>query len=254
LAAARAARRARWEDVRRRRADGQSIQGIARDLGMGRRTVRRLLATPDPPRNRVLHPRPGGLTSPSLQPYVAYLQDRWQAGGHNISRLYREIAAQGFTKSRSLVAQALLAWRPPRPPGPRRRGRPRQRRVSVRWLCLRPPAHLDAGERAALDQLLAADAALRTGYDLLQRFRRVIAARDGAALATWLVDAQASGLAPFVGLANGIAADRAAVEAALTTPWSTGPVEGHVHRVKLLKRQHYGRAKLDLLRARVLAA
>jgi len=55
-------------------------------------------------------------------------------------------------------------------------------------------------------------------------------------------------------LANGIVADRAALEAALTTPWSTGPVEGHVHRVKLLKRQHYGRASLALLRRRVLAA
>lgn len=68
---ARAARRARWEDVRQRRAAGQSIQGIARDLGMGRRTVRALLATPDPPRNRVLEPRPSGLSSPSLQPYLS---------------------------------------------------------------------------------------------------------------------------------------------------------------------------------------
>lgn len=255
LADARAARRARREDVCGRRAAGQSIQGIARDLGMSRRTVRRLLATPDPPRNRAAQPRPGGLTSPSLAPFVAYLQDRWQAGVHNITQLYREIAAQGFTKSRSLVAQALLAWRPPRPEGePRRRGRPRRRRFRVRWLCLRPPDQLGADERAALDQVLADDVTLRTGYDLLQQFRAVIADRDVAALATWLTDAQASALAPFVSLANGIVADRAAVEAALTTPWSTGPVEGHVHRVKLLKRQHYGRAKLDLLRARVLAA
>ena len=257
VAAARAARRARWEDVRTRRAAGQSILGIARDLGMGRRTVRRFLATPDPPRNRVLHPRPAGLTSPSLQPYVAYLQDRWQAGIRNITQLYREIAAQGFPKSRSLVAQALLAWRPPLPPGPARRGRrrtPRVRRVNVRWLCVRPPDHLDATERAALEHVFAEDATVKAGYDLLQRFRAVLAHRDVAELAIWLTDARASELAPFVAMANGIAADRAAVEAALTTPWSTGPVEGHVHRVKLLKRQHYGRAKLDLLRARVLAA
>lgn len=259
-AAARAARHARWEDVRNRRAEGQSIKGIARDLGMGRGTVRGLLATPDPPRNRVLHPpgqRPDALSSPSLQPYLAYLQDRWQAGVRNISQLYREIDAMGFTKSRSLVAQALLAWRPPPPPGPRRRGRrrtQRARRVNVRWLCLRQPDQLDARERAALDHVFAEDATVKAGYDLLQRFRAVLAERDVAALATWLTDAHASELAPFVSMANGIVADRAAVEAALTTPWSTGPVEGHVHRVKLLKRQHYGRAKLDLLRARVLAA
>ena len=259
-AAGRAARRARWEEVRRRRAEGQSILGIARDLGMGRKTVRRLLATPDAPRNRVLQPRPGGLTSPSLQPYVSYLQDRWQEGVRNISLLYREIEAMGFTKSRSLVAQALLDWRPPLPPGPRRRGQrrtPRTRRVKLRWLCLRPPDQLDETERAALTSVFAEDPSVKAGYDLLQRFRAVVAERDvhgAAGLATWLADAQASELAPFVAFANGIVADRVAVEAALTLPWSTGPVEGHVHRVKLLKRQHYGRAKLDLLRARVLAA
>jgi Transposase len=62
-----------------------------------------------------------------------------------------------------------------------------------------------------------------------------------------------SGLASFVSFARGVEADRAAVEAALSLPWSTGPVEGHVHRVKLLKRRGYGRAKLDLLRRLVLA-
>ncbi len=107
----------------------------------------------------------------------------------------------------------------------------------MRWLCV-----------------LAEDPVLKTGYDLLQQFRTVLAGRDVPGLATWLATAQASELPSFVALANGISADHVAVEAALTTPWSTGPVEGHVHRVKLLKRQHYGRAKLDLLRRRVLAA
>ncbi len=71
---------------------------------------------------------------------------------------------------------------------------------------------------------------------------------------TWLADAQASGLASFVSLANGLQADRSAVEAALTTEWSTGPVEGHVHKLKLIKRQGYGRASFALLRRRILAA
>jgi transposase len=257
--AARARRVARWEEVRARHAAGETLSGIARELGLDRKTVRRWLHQPDPPAAKGRSPRPPDLPSPSLQPYLRYLQERWQAGCTNISQLYREIAAQGFTKSRSLVAQALLAWRGPRPaPAPRRpdgswrRGRPRQRRLKVRWLCLRPPEQLAAEERAALDRVLTEDATLKTGYDLLQRFRQVVADRDVAALGPWLADAQASDVAPFVTLARGIVADRAAVEAALTTPWSTGPVEGHVHRVKLLKRQHYGRAKLDLLRARVL--
>ena len=89
---------------------------------------------------------------------------------------------------------------------------------------------------------------------MLQRFRHVVADRDVQALEPWLQDAAASALPPFVSLANGLRADRAAVDAALTLPWSNGPVEGHVTRVKLLKRQGYGRMKLDLLRRRVLAA
>ncbi len=86
------------------------------------------------------------------------------------------------------------------------------------------------------------------------RFRVVAADGDVPALDQWLADARASPFAAFTGLANGIARGRAAVDAALTTRWSTGPVEGHIHRLKLIKRQGYGRAKLDLLRCRVLAA
>ena len=250
--AQRAARVARWEHVRELGAGGMSLRGIARELGLHRKTVRRLLATPAPPRNQIVHPRPGGLSSPLLQPYVPYLQDRWQQGCHNVSQLYRELVALGYPGSRSLLHQALGRWRPPRPPPRRGQGRPRRR--SVRWLCLRPPDQLPPEEREALDRVLAEDPELATGYALLQRFRVLVTARDLGALDGWLRDAQQSGLPSFISLATGIAADRAPVAAALTLPWSTGPVEGQVHRVKLIKRQGYGRAKLDLLRRRVLAA
>lgn len=70
----------------------------------------------------------------------------------------------------------------------------------------------------------------------------------------WLTNAANSELPPFVGFTRGVAADRDAVIAAFTEPWSTGPVEGHVHKIKLLKRAAYGRAGLPQLRARILAA
>ena len=76
----------------------------------------------------------------------------------------------------------------------------------------------------------------------------------GVGLDRWLADAASSELPPFVGFTRGIATDRAAVYAAFTLPWSTGPVEGHVHKIKLLKRQAYGRAGLPQLPARILAA
>ena len=246
-------RRARWQHVRDLRDAGASIQGIARETGMHRRTVRNYLATAEPPPSRP-PPRPAGLTSPLLQPWVSYLQDRWQQGCHNVAQLFRELEAQGYPGSRSLLQQALQPWRPPRPPRRSRGSRPRRHHLSVRWLCLRPADQRADHERRALEQLLADDPELATGYQLLQRFRQLIATRDPSALDAWLDGAEASGLPPFVSLAHGIRTDRAAVNAALTTPWSNGQVEGQVHRLKLVKRQGYGRAKLDLLARRVRAA
>lgn len=253
MADRRAARIARWEEVQRRHKEGEGLRHIAREMGISRITVRRLIDTPIPPRNRIVHPRPGGLSSPSLQPYVSYLQDRWQEGCTNIAQLFREIVQQGYAGSCSLLYTALHSWRPPRPP-PEQRRRQKRRRFSVRWLCLRPPDQLKPEEQTALEQILDEDAELAAAYRLLQRFRELIAERSVAALDTWLQDAQASNLASFVGLANGIVKDRAAVEAALTTRWSTSMVEGHIHRVKLIKRQGYGRSSFALLKRRILAA
>ena len=105
-----------------------------------------------------------------------------------------------------------------------------------------------------LESVLSHDNELTGGHTLLQQFRHVLAVREIVTLEKWLDTAKSSGMATFVGLANGIEADRAAVDAALALPWSNGPTEGHINRVKLIKRQGYGRAKFDLLRRRVLAA
>jgi transposase len=173
-----------------------------------------------------------------------------------VAQLKRELAAHGYRGSYSLLMQALAPWRGPRPPpepGPgRRRSRPRVKRVNVRWLCLRPPDRLDQDERNALVEILMDDERLTAGYTLLQRFRRLIARRSARDLDQWLEDAVSSGLRPFVSLARGIQADYAAVTNGLKLPWSAGPVEGTVTRVKLLKRQGYGRASTRLLRRRII--
>jgi transposase len=81
---------------------------------------------------------------------------------------------------------------------------------------------------------------------------QMIREQSGHHLDAWLGEAEASNLPEFQSFAKGIHQDKAAVQAGLTLPWSTGPLEGHVNRLKLLKRSMYGRAKLPLLRARVL--
>src|SRR5260370_5365104 len=158
----RARRTARWEAVRERFAAGQTQRQIARELGIARMTVQRLLNTPSPsmaapPESCPPEPsRPGGLSSPSLLPYLAYLQTRWQAGCSNILQLHPEIAELGSLGRRSLIYRALVPWRGPRPPpeagggSPRRGGRPRRaKRFSFRWLWLRPPHQLDHEEKDA---------------------------------------------------------------------------------------------------------
>jgi transposase len=85
--------------------------------------------------------------------------------------------------------------------------------------------------------------------DLVERFHRMVRDRDPDALPAWIIDAAGSVLASF---GKGIVADQAAVLAALTQPWSNGQTEGQITRLKLVKRQMYGRAKLDLLRARLI--
>ncbi len=137
----------------------------------------------------------------------------------------------------------------------RRKERQRQRRqVSVRSLCVRLPQHLDDRERAARDTLLEQIPELGAGYALVQRFRALLAEHNLPGLDGWLADARDSRLRSFVSLAAGLESDRAAVEAAITLPWSTGQVEGQVHKLKLIKRRGYGRASFGLLRRRVLAA
>ena len=117
------------------------------------------------------------------------------------------------------------------------------------------PDKLDAQEGAFLAHLAEAAPDLTRAGELASRFAALIrGAPDkeaGPALDTWLADARGTALDAFV---RGITRDRNAVLAALVEPWSTGPVEGQINRLKLLKRTMYGRAKFDLLRCRVLAA
>jgi transposase len=93
-----------------------------------------------------------------------------------------------------------------------------------------------------------------TAYELIQEFADMARERKGRSLEAWLTKATTSGITELRGLARGLVEDRAAVEAGLSLAWSNGQTEGQVNKLKLLKRQMYGRATFDRLRRRVLRA
>ena len=81
--------------------------------------------------------------------------------------------------------------------------------------------------------------------------QRMTRGGKGEELGSWIDDAMRSPLASF---AAGIRADRKAVAAAIVEPWSNGQTEGQITKLKAVERQMFGRAKLDLLRARLIVA
>ena len=134
---------------------------------------------------------------------------------------------------------------PPRPPQ-------QQAKKVASWI-LTPPGDLAGGVRAALAQITARCEEPNSSA-LVREFADMLCNRRGEHLEAWASRAEASPVSELRGFSKGLRRDWAAVTAGLTVSYSSGAVEGHVNRIKMIKRQMYGRAKPDLLRKRVLLA
>ena len=232
-----------YDEAVRLHKDGVSIKAIARRLGMARNTVRRWLrgAAPD-----LLCRRPS-----MLEPHYALLEQRWTEGCHNGAQLWRELRDGGFRGGLRVVSEWASRQRLRECPGRSSLSvkAPPPRRIAR--LLTAEPAALPAEDRHYLERLLTLSAPLARARDLALRFAGIVREHKVGELSRWIVDAANSDMSSF---ATGLRQDEAAVRAALQLPWSNGQTEGQITRLKLIKRQMYGRAKHDLLRARVLQA
>jgi transposase len=246
----------RYEEVRRLYQQGHTQRAIAIRLGLSRKTVRTYLTAAAFPEQKKRRVAPG-----QIVPFLDFLRRRWREGCHNATQLWRELQAQGFQGGRTTVLSVVSAWRAELPPEERRTsGRAPGRRPSTRvpapravvWFLLRQPEERTAEESRFAERLLELRPELALARDLVQEFFGFTRRRDASVLEAWLARAEASGIAALKGFCSGVRRDWDAVLAGLTLEWSNGPVEGHVNRLKAIKRQMYGRAGFDLLKARVL--
>ncbi|MGI5147634.1 ISL3 family transposase [Plantactinospora sp. CA-294935] len=121
------------------------------------------------------------------------------------------------------------------------------------WIC-RHPDNLVDRDTGQLRQILDRCPELRSAVELVRSFADMMTHLNGERLTTWITAAEQAALPGISRFATGLTADLAAVTAGLSLPFSSGPVEGNVNRIKMIKRQRYGRAGFDLLRKRILLA
>jgi transposase len=229
-------------------AQGTAIREICRQLGLARGTVRRF-ARADTVEELLTHNGTGRRTS-ILEPFTPYLHQRWNEGCTNAAVLFVEITARGYRGGQTLVRHYLRQFRAtasiPRPP----RTPPSVRRV-VRWIMTNPQNMTETDQRQ-LDAILATSTQLTALAGYVRTFATMLCSRRGQELEAWMTAVDADDQPALRSFVRGSRRDQDAVTAGLTLPWSSGTVEGHVNRLKMLKRQMFGRAKPDLLRKRVL--
>lgn len=240
------------------------VATIARQLGMSRQGVYNYLHMTQPPERTRIHR--GGKAL--IDPYKEYLIQRWNEGCRSAQQLYREIKAAGYPGSSTAVGRFVAPLRAKKGKArsfktvepvsetsvsmeEAKKKRPPTALQVAHWITFKEEQRLE-WQKDYLTRLCQADQEIAKTYELIQIFTAMLRERQGAQLDSWLKLVKEQGVAELQSFAQGLERDYDAVQAGLTLPWSQGPVEGHVQRLKVLKRQAYGRASFDQLRKRVL--
>ena len=249
----RARRMKRYRQVIALHHQGMSQRAIAKQLGIHRETVGRFIHADHFPERA---PRPSGCKT---DPFVDYLWNRWQQGCRNAAQLTRELESRGFTGSYCGVCRVLARWRQNDPeatsshPSTTRDVSRRTSTKRLAWLLLKNDRDLKPDDQAIRRAFFRRCPDVKLAARLGRKFAEMIRRRSSNRLDAWIDRVQRNDVPKALRIfAAGLKTDYAAVRAALTMQWSNGQVEGQVNRLKLLKRQMYGRANFDLLRLRVL--
>ena len=228
------------------RAEGRGLREIARHLGWGLHTVQRYdrAAT----WQELVDGRWQAKRPSKLDPFKPYLDQHAGQGHGSFTRLFREIRELGYDGSYSVVRNYLDRTRPEK--APLGEAPPTVRDVT-NWLCRRPDT-LTEDQRPRLKAILDRCPELQAASAQVRAFATMITELTGQDLPQWMAATREAGLPGISSFAKGLEQDLDAVTNGLTMPCSSGPVEGRVNHIKMIKRQMFGRAGLPLLRKRVL--
>jgi transposase len=239
--------RHRYAEVQALLAKGVSRARISRELKLDPHTVRRFANA-----GCVEELLTRTSRDSILDAFAPYLCQRWNEGCADAEVLFREIRGQGFRGSVKTVRRFVQPFRSnlPAPISLPRSVKPRQ---AAGWI-VTDPDNLHPDHHAQLQSILQRSPALAAVAGHVRAFAKMLKHRTGQQLPQWIADVLADDLPELHAFVAGLQRDLDAVTAGLTLPWSSGPVEGQVNRIKMIKRQMFGRAGFDLLRKRILLA
>jgi transposase len=239
--------RQRYEQVQALRAQGKGIKPIMRETGLAKETVRRFYraATVDELLAKVRDGRPS-----LLDEHKPYLHQRWNEGCTNVRQLHAELRERGYKGGYGTIRDYVLPFRQAGAAPPAVPGRPKARDLAS-WI-LTDPANLGDDEKSKLVQARERCPHLDALAGHVTEFAKILTGLHGDRLDDWITAVEADDQPDLHSFTRGLRRDHDAVLNGLTMPWSSGVVEGNVNRIKMLKRQMYGRATFPLLRKRVL--
>jgi len=247
----RALRMVRYEDVLHRHKAGESIAAIGRTMNLDRRTVRGFVQAGAFPERA-----PRSAVPTLLDAHRQYMAARAAEGCRNARQIWRELRERGFTGGHSIVREAFAQLRGQRPGSSeggefcdRTVAMPSTRRACAWVLDWRRKKHTETGQGECFVQALCRiEPEINTARHLAHQFLDLVRRHDLNGFDRWFSQARVCPVPELRRFAAGLQADLSAVRAAFHSQWSSG----QVNRLKYLKCQMYGRAKLDLLRIRVL--
>lgn len=243
----------RFDQLKILQSQGFSIKGMAKTLGMHRQTVKKYMTMEALPRKMYKDQN-------MVEQYFPYIRRRMQEDKSIYLRtLWGELKNLGYSGAYSTLSEALIYYgirlgkkathlKPPVSTGANFKP------SKLAMVFLAAEEKLSDGQRQLIQKVCEKSRDLNTTVSLIRAYRQIMTDKDGSQLRSWIEMARKSDIPEICRFAEGLLTDYSAIENALTLPWSNGPVEGNVNKLKTIKRQMYGRASFDLLRKRLVLA